>query len=251
MRSEVTYFNQKSKAYREEYDRETPEGYSFRVRREKCLDLTPDNAAVIDIASGPGVMVKGLRAKNCTVTCVDAAPEMIARSKEEFPDSDTVKSLVGDAYGTDLPSGTYDIALAMGLIEYLEFEGKFLDEAHRLLKPGGSLIITFPNYFSPWRAMGRTGLLIMRTARTLIGRKKPIVITHREYTLARARTILDEHGFTPERAWYYNFKLIPYPLDVTFPRLTVLQSKIFEHLDSIPLFRMMGTGFIVKAIRRA
>ena len=250
MRSEVTYFNQKSKAYREEYDRETPEGYSFRVRREKCLDLIPDNSAVIDIASGPGVMVKGLRAKNCTVTCVDAAPEMIERAKEEFPDSDTVRSLVGDAYGMDLPTGSYDIALAMGLIEYLEFEGKFLDEARRLLKPGGLLIVTFPNYFSPWRAMGRTGLFIMRMLRKLVGRAKPVVITHREYTLSRASALLNQHGFTSERAWYYNFKLVPYPLDVKFPRLTVLQSKIFEHLDSVPFFRMIGTGFIVKAIRR-
>ena len=251
MRNEVTYFNAKSKAYRDEYDRETPEGYSFRVRREKCLDLTPDNTSVIDIASGPGVMIRGLRAKNCTVTCVDAAPEMIARAKEEFPDSDVVRSLVGDAYGTELPTGSYDVAIAMGLIEYLEYEGKFLDEARRLLKPGGALIVTFPNYYSPWRAMGRLGVLVMRTLRALLGRKKPIIITHREYTLRRARALLDAHGFTPESAWYYNFKLVPAPLDVKFPRSTVWQSRIFEHLDSIPFLRLIGTGFIVKAIRRA
>jgi SAM-dependent methyltransferase len=249
MRSEVKYFNDKSKAYREEYDRETPEGYSFRVRREKCLALTPDHTNVIDIASGPGVMIQGLRAKNCTVTCVDAAPEMIARAKEEFPDSDTVRSMVGDAYGLDLPAGTYDIALAMGLIEYLEDEGKFLEEAKRLLKPGGSLIVTFPNYVSPWRACNRLMLALVRTLRALLHRQKPVVITHREYTLARAERLLAAHGFTAKRTWYYNFKLVPYPFDVKFPRLTVALSKVFEHLDRLPILRSIGTGFIVKATR--
>ncbi len=250
MRNEVTYFNKKSSEYRAEYDRETPEGYSFRVRREKVLALTPDRTAVIDIASGPGVMISGLRAKECSVTCVDAAPEMIARAREEFPDSDTVRSLVGDAYGLDLPTGAFDIALSMGLIEYLDDEAKFLREAHRLVKPGGSLIVTFPNYYSPWRAMNRIGLAIVRSVRKALGRSKPIVITHREYTLARARQLLDAQGFTAESAWYYNFKLVPYPLDVRFPRFTVWQSKVFEYLDSVPLLRMIGTGFIVKASRR-
>lgn len=250
MRSEVKYFNDKSAAYRAEYDRETPEGYSFRVRREKVLALTPDNVSVIDIASGPGVMIPGLRAKGCTVTCIDAAPEMIARAKEEYPDTDTVRSMVGDAYGVALPDASYDVALAMGLIEYLEDEQKFLAETKRLVKPGGSLIITFPNYASPWRAFNRMMLFIVRTIRHLLGREKRAVITHREYTLSRARRILESAGFTPERAWYYNFKLVPYPFDVWFPRFTVWLSKVFEYLDGVFFFRAIGTAFIVKAIRR-
>ena len=51
MRPEVTYFNEISKSYRAEYDRETPEGYSFRVRRKKVLDMVEGGTAVIDIAS--------------------------------------------------------------------------------------------------------------------------------------------------------------------------------------------------------
>src|SRR5581483_4694519 len=101
MRKEVTYFNNKSKAYREEYDRVTPEGYSFRVRREKVLELTPaakPGATAADIASGPGVMIPGLRAKGYKVTCLDAAPEMIERIKDEYPNLPDVTAMVGDAY---------------------------------------------------------------------------------------------------------------------------------------------------------
>ena len=247
LRPEVSYFNDKSAAYRAEYDRETPEGYSFRMRREKVLALTPDKATVLDIASGPGVMIAGLRKKGCTPVCVDAAPEMIARAKEEFPDAESV---VGDAYGLPFDASRFDTALAMGLIEYLEDEKKFLGEAKRVLKPGGALIVTFPNYLSPWRAFNRAVLLVLRAVRKLLGKEKFGPVTHREYTLMRAKWLLSTNGFEPKRVRYYNFKLVPHPLDVRFPRFTVALSKVFETLDRTPL-RFIGTGFIVEAVKKA
>lgn len=247
LRPEVSYFNDKSVAYRAEYDRETPEGYSFRVRREKVLALTKENSSVLDIASGPGVMIDGLRKKGCHVTCVDAAPEMIARTKEEYPDAEAV---VGDAYGLPFESARFDTALAMGLIEYLEDEKKFLHEASRVLKKDGVLIITFPNYTSPWRAFNRMMLGIVRLVRRMLGREKRGPVTHREYTLCGARALLRANGFEPQEARYYNFKLMPYPLDVKLPRLTVVLSRFFEPLDRTPL-RFFGTGFIVKAVKKS
>ena len=239
-RKEVAYFDKKSTEYRAEYDRETPEGYSFRIRREKVLALVPEGASVLDIASGPGVMVKGLRAKHCNVTLLDAAPAMIARAKEEFPD---VRAVVGDAYKLLFSDGEFDVALAMGLIEYLEHEDAFLNEAKRILKPGGSLIITFPNYWSPWRVFNRLALALL----SLFGhRSDKNNVTHREYSLVQARALLAEHGFKPDYVVYYNFKLVPYPFDVWLPRLTVMQSRILEVLDRTPL-AFLGTGFIVRA----
>ncbi|QQG37902.1 MAG: class I SAM-dependent methyltransferase [Candidatus Kaiserbacteria bacterium] len=246
LRPEVSYFDKKSADYRAEYDRTTPEGYSFRVRRGKVLELTPRGTNVVDIASGPGIMISGLRAKGCTVTCVDAAPEMIARTKEEHGSEPGVRALVGDAYSLPLGSGEFDVALSMGLIEYLERERDFLQEARRVLKQGGTLIITFPNYASPWRALNRVGLFLVRALRAVLGRQKIGPVTHREYTRERAYELLRKNGFAPEQARYYNFKLVPYPFDVWFPRITVAQSRILEPLDRTFL-RWLGTGFIVEA----
>src|SRR3989338_1043389 len=100
MRTEVTFFNKTSADYRAEYERETPEGYSFRVRREKVLALLPAGTGkhILDLASGPGIMIKGLRAKGYRVTCVDAAPDMIAIAKKEAGSDTEVVCEVGDAY---------------------------------------------------------------------------------------------------------------------------------------------------------
>lgn len=249
MRTEVSYFNKRSTSYRKEYDRETPEGYSFRVRREKVLALSPERCDVIDIASGPGVMIPGLLKKHCRITCVDAAPEMIARTKEEYADTLNVEAIVADAYALPFPDARFDTALSMGLIEYLEDQGTFLDEAARILKPGGIFIVTFPNYTSPWRAFNRFALYLksfVRPARAIDEDN----VTHREYHRNEAIALLAKHGLETRKVVYYNFKLIPYPLDRWLPRLTVLQSTLCEYLAHTPL-RFFGTGFIVEALRRA
>jgi len=82
-------------------------------------------------------------------------------------------------------------------------------------------------------------------------RKKPNAknVTHREYTARDASALLAKHGFKTERIVYYNFKLMPYPLDRILHRLTVAQSALFEHLDQGPL-KWLGTGFILKAIKQ-
>lgn len=245
LRPEVKYFNDKSVEYRKEYDRVTAEGYSFRVRREKVLAMVPPNTKVVDIASGPGVMIPGLREKHCDITVTDAAPEMIVRTKEEYGEAPDITAVVGDAYGLPFQNAEFDVAIAMGLIEYLDDEAKYLNETNRVLKPGGLAIITYPNRPAPFRAIGRLTLRIAR----LFGKKPtPGNVTHREYTATGATKLMEAHGFKVEEIVYYNFKLIPFPFDMWLPQLTVWQSTLFELLDRTPL-RWFGTGFIVKATK--
>ncbi len=240
MRTEVTYFNDMSKTYLGWYGDETPEGYSFRVRREKVLDMLPDGEGlhILDLACGPGIMIKGLRAKHYQVTAIDAAPDMVELAKKEAAGDPKVKCEVGDAYSLSVPDGAFDIVTAMGLIEYLDDEPRYMKETNRILKPGGTAIITYPNVWSPWRIWNRILRMITRPG------KKPLLL-HREYTVKRTLEQFKAHGFEPTRVSYYNFKLVPFPLDRFFPRFTVWTSKIFEHLDRTP-FKFLGTAFIVE-----
>ncbi len=246
-RTEVTFFNDTSNSYLAEYQRETPEGYSFRVRREKVLAMLPEGSGkkILDLASGPGTMIKGLRAKNYDVTCVDAAPDMIELAKKEASTDPYVVCEVGDAYGLRFADNAFDIETAMGLIEYLDDEHKYLNEVKRIVKPGGTAIITFPNIWSPWRAWNR----VLRAVRNSVKPHKATGLLHREYTAKRVRALMDEHGFDTVDVLYYNLKLVPYPLDRLFPRFTVWFSHVCEKLDRTPL-RWFGTAFIVEARKR-
>ena len=245
MRTEVTYFNDLSKTYQGWYSDETPEGYSFRVRREKVLDMLPDGEGLhlLDLACGPGIMIKGLRAKHYRVTAIDAAPDMVELAKKEAAGDPNVTCEVGDAYQLSVPDRAFDIVTAMGLIEYLDDEPRYLKETNRILKEGGTAIITYPNVWSPWRIWNRFLRFVTRPG------KKPLLL-HREYTVKRTLEQFRAHGFEPTRVVYYNFKLVPFPLDRLFPRFTVWTSKIFEHLDRSPL-KFLGTAFIVEGTKRS
>ena len=245
MRTEVTYFNDISKTYLNWYSDETPEGYSFRIRREKVLAMLPDGTGkhILDLACGPGIMIKGLRAKNYKVTAIDAAPDMVELAKKEAPNDPEVTCEVGDAYALSVPDKSFDIVTAMGLIEYLEDEPRYLRETNRIIKDGGVAIITYPNVWSPWRLWNRFLRFVTKPG------QKPLLL-HREYTVKRTIQQFKDHGFDVKRVVYYNFKLVPFPLDRLFPRFTVWTSKIFEHLDRTPL-KFLGTAFIIEATKKS
>lgn len=246
MRTEVNFFNKTSGEYQEEYARETPEGYSFRVRREKVLNMLPDGTGlhILDLACGPGIMIKGLRKMNYRVTAIDAAPDMVALAQAVAGDDSQVTCQVGDAYGLSVPNKAFDIVTAMGLIEYLDDEPKYLKETNRILKDGGTAIITYPNVWSPWRMWNR----VLRALVKIFKPHKQTLLLHREYTKKRTIAQFRAHGFEPTEILYYNLKLIPYPFDRIFPRFTVWFSGVCEGLDSTPL-KFLGTAFIVKATK--
>ena len=245
-RPEVTHFHAVSTPYAKEYDQYTPEGYSFRVRRERVLELLPDGNGkkILDLASGPGIMIEGLRAKGYTVTCVDAAPGMIEIAKRVAGNDPAVTCEVGDAYSLRFPDNTFDVVTAMGLIEYLTDENKYLDEMRRILKPGGIFIITYPNVWSPWRLWNRFLRILMSPFK-----KKHSGLLHREYSLTAAKADLVRHELMPDASIYYNVKLVPLPLDRLFPSITAASSHALEWLVKTPL-KWWATGFIVRAIRK-
>jgi len=254
-RDEVKWFDDVSKSYRKEYDRETTDGFSFRMRREKVLSLIPQDGKgkkVLDIACGPGILIHGLRSRGYTITAVDAAPEMVARAKEEHKIGEDLTIEVGDVYALKYPDASFDVVTALGLVEYLADQEKAHREMVRVLKPGGTLIVSYPYTWSPWRVWGRLLMAITwipRKLYKLITGSRGHYITHREYTVGEAREIFNAAGVTSDRVWFYNLKLVPWPLDQWFPRFTVWQSSLLESFDSTPL-RFIGTAFNLRGKKR-
>jgi len=255
LRDEVTFFDEQSSSYRKEYERETTDGFSFRMRREKVLGLIPQDGKgkkILDIACGPGIMISGLRKLGYSVTAVDAAPEMVARAKEEHASGNDLTIEVGDVYALKYPDASFDVVTAMGLVEYLADEPKAYKEMTRVLKPGGTLIVSYPYRWSPWRVWGRIVMAItwvLRKLRNILMRTRGHYVTHREYTVSDARRTYADYGVVADRVWFYNFKLVPWPLDQWFPRFTVWQSSLFERFDSTPL-RFIGTAFNLRGKKK-
>lgn len=240
----TTYFNSNPAGYASDYDGATAVGHSFRVRRVRLLELLGKGAGrVLDIGCGPGVMTRDILDRGWEYVGTDIAPAMIDEARRRFAGDQRATFSVGPVEHIDAPAASFDAVVAMGLVEYLADDALALREMHRVLKPGGRLLVSLPNWWSPARAWDRW--LLVPLAR-LLGRKPRTDVQHREYRPAAYRRLLRQTGFEPLRTVAYNFRILPRPLDRWFGRLAARSAASLEWLRATT-FWWLATGFIVEA----
>lgn len=118
------------------------------VTRETQRVLKP-GARVIDAGCGIGATVSGLADAGFEAEGIDYAEETVARIRELAPEL-TVK--VADVRALPYDEGSLDGVWSLGVIEHFyDGYGPLIEEAHRVLKPGGYLFLTVP-VISPLKA---------------------------------------------------------------------------------------------------
>ncbi|MBN2288998.1 MAG: class I SAM-dependent methyltransferase [Candidatus Glassbacteria bacterium] len=99
----------------------------------------PPGARVLELAPGSGALAAAVAGLGHRVEALDIHPELFGQAGG-----------VSCRYGNldePLPFGdnTFDLALCCEGIEHLEFQYGFARELARVLRPGGSLVLTTPN----------------------------------------------------------------------------------------------------------
>jgi len=203
---------------------------------------------MLDVGCGPGVTADYFVKRGFDLYGVDIAPEMIRQCGETFAGVDRAHFSVGVIEKLEFPDGFFDVVTAMGVVEYIEDDARAVAEMARVTRPGGIVIVTLPNAWSPFRIWQRTVYNGFRSlARAVTGRgKAPAGIVHREYRERAYCRLLEAHGLRVADVVYYNFRVIVFPLDRLMPGVTVALSRALERFGRGPL-RWLGTGLIVKA----
>jgi len=136
--------------YYETYYRHETEHWWFRWRFALIheildrLDL-PGRARMLDAGCGTGQMLKTLQKRGDAVG-LDISPEAIA-----FAASRGAENLVlGTVASPPFPDGTFDVALALDVIEHVDDDQALLEGLRKLVKPNGFVIITVPAFQSLW-----------------------------------------------------------------------------------------------------
>lgn len=155
------------------------------------------------------------------IVATDVDPDLLRSRQTEFPG---FRFLAGDAQPLPFRAGAFDALFAGELIEHLPDPRPGVAEFRRVLKPGGSLILTTPNR--------------LRLANVADGSERPYSPDHlSELSYDEVRALLRDEGFEIREATGLHLELLLNWLS-PLPKLDRLQ-RAWNRPWAIPLMRLL------------
>ena len=142
------HFDERVADYRSLYERPRSMWDDEKIRR---LELTGRRAemfqsrCVLDAGCGSGVALAELarRLPNSALFGLDISAAMLREAKKRTASQAAV--IQGSAEQLPFTAGTFDLVVALGLLDYLRDHERFFAGVRRILQPQGYVIFTYPN----------------------------------------------------------------------------------------------------------
>ncbi len=100
-----------------------------------------DLGATLDIASGDGAMAELLARQARHLVCVDLSEKVVAAGRERLSHQPNVEFRLGDMHALPVADAYFDTVLMLHALTYSERPAAALEEAARVLRPGGILVV--------------------------------------------------------------------------------------------------------------
>jgi len=161
----------------------------FRAKREIILSLIAlnKNQTLIDFGCGTGKTLEEL-CKICDATGLDSSEQALNFCKKRV-DVKLLKASLSEELPFD---STYDIGVALDVLEHLDDDFKALRSMKNVLNHGGRLIITVPSFMFMWSSHDDN-------------------CDHkRRYRKKELEALIEKSELETEYISYYNFWLFPF-----------------------------------------
>lgn len=169
--------------FNSEYNR-----YEYKQTKRAILKILKCKTSrnVIEVGCGDGVWTEIFAVLAGQVTALDISSQMLERAKRRLADFANINFIQGDFLNNNLQDERYDLLCAIRCFEYFPDKKKSVQEMHRILKPGGAVILITKNSSYRWRIMrgGETKLLHR-------GQVPPHLL----------KKIFEDEGFTVQGLW--------------------------------------------------
>jgi ubiquinone/menaquinone biosynthesis C-methylase UbiE len=116
----------------------------YRRFAEDIALVAPANGAVLDIGTGPGVLLFeiALRRPDLRLTGIDLSADMVAAAtRNASPYADRVTTQVGDVTDLSMPDGSFDLAISSFSLHHWDRPEAAVPELARVLRTGGRTFI--------------------------------------------------------------------------------------------------------------
>lgn len=125
-------------------EKNSPMYFQEMIRYEAVLRQLPKSAThIVDLGCGDGYLSYQMAKKGHVVTSVDLSANRLKKF-EAVAQKYTIQQVKADIKNTGLPSGFFDAVVCSEVIEHIKGYQDVLREAFRILKPGGTFIVTVP-----------------------------------------------------------------------------------------------------------
>ena len=235
-------------SYSDIYDEQTPVGELLRARRRLVLELLAGTSGgtLLNAGCGAGQMSRFLlerRPGDFSITALDRSQMMIDAARSVIGDDAGVRFVVGRIELMPFDDASFDVALALGVLEYVVDVRAAVEDLARVVKPGGLVVVSMQNRFGPFRLWERT--VFPRLARL---RGSAYEVEERPVDERPLRRILEGAGLVPVDAVYYNFNLFLKPLDYWFPERSMQVARRLAPLGRSPM-RRLAADLLIAARR--
>ena len=206
--------------------------YNALYDRPATLDLLGDvaGARMLDAGCGPGFYAAELMARGAEVVACDASPRMVELARDRTAGALDVRIHSLEDPLTWIDDERIDIALCALAYHYVTNRPGFLGEMHRVLRPGGSLVISTHHPTADWRHLGGSYFDTSTVTETW---SKGWEVTTWRMPLTRMTAEFASAGLFIERL------IEPQPV----PAMAGSHPEVFERLSSEP-------GFIIFELRK-
>jgi SAM-dependent methyltransferase len=161
--------------------------YGPRARRvERLAGGRPGR--VLDVGCGRGFLLDAFRRRGWSAEGTELSEASSRHAREVLG----LRVHLGTVQELGLPAGSFDAVTIWHVLEHVTDPGAVLAEVHRLLRPGGALLVAVPNFGSLEARATRAGWFHLDVPRHLL-----------QFTPATLRGALSEAGFVEAGASWF------------------------------------------------
>lgn len=243
------YFDTEARGYiQERYDGDSCDQLAYQTRRRLALEmLGAGRGRVLDIGSGPGVLTSELRLRGYGVYALDVSLEMLRETRCGQVGSEREPHFVqGRLPELPFPTGSFDAAMAIGVLAYLDDPLGGLAEIRRVLKPGGVAILQVSNAACP---TSRLHSFLRRWyrwgARLVGGAAYPhLAFRLKQFRLGTLSVSIRSASLQIESMAFYDFR--PPLLQWIAPRAAVAAARRLQRFERSQHLRLLAEGMLLK-----
>ncbi|MEO7547350.1 MAG: class I SAM-dependent methyltransferase [Ramlibacter sp.] len=146
------YYDRQAAVYHTAYTGEQGRYPTARHRMEICLTLVdqiePRPQTILDAGCGDARMVVELNKRGYQCTGFDVSDGLLDLGRKHLKDAGLPETLIstGDIYKIPAADKSVDVVMSLGVMENLDDHEAIFKEFHRILRPGGRILVSLDNH---------------------------------------------------------------------------------------------------------